>query len=51
MDYNVNSARAIDTNIHGTMLCVRAASRAMAVQEPNSRRPGDCKYVRRVLWC
>ena len=36
-------SRTIDTNVRGTMLCVRAVSKAMAAQEPlsyESRRYG-----------
>lgn len=36
-------SRILDTNVRGTMLCVRAASKAMAAQEPlsyESRRSG-----------
>ena len=36
-------SRTMDTNIRGTMLCVRAVSKAMAAQEPlsyESRRSG-----------
>ena len=36
-------SRTLDTNVRGTMLCVRAVSKAMAAQEPlsyESRRSG-----------
>ena len=46
MTPNINAdmfSRNLDTNIRGTMLCVRAVSKAMAAQEPlsyESRRFG-----------